>query len=176
MRPWIEKHKMQNWRLDPMDQAKPGVTHGMRRMGPDLDHQAAAGRVFGLFPNRTEMFFLFYPVLLVHSPDRLLTLPKPGPLEQVYPHEQPKPFEMGWIYQQQPGICSKQFQFQFSIWVLIISQHDQWVDCAVLATLSPPTLRFAIGPIFVESLSKSHEFRFLFGLISHWLNQYQSDY
>jgi len=33
--------------------------------------------------------------------------------------------------------------------------HDQYVDGAVLAALSPPDLKFAIQPIFVELLSKT---------------------
>jgi len=48
---------------------------------------------------------------------------------------------------------------QLNIWVLIVSWHDQYVDCAVLPPLSPPAVRFAIGPIFVESLWKKVIFR-----------------
>jgi len=44
---------------------------------------------------------------------------------------------------------------QSSIWVLIVSWHNQYLDCAVLAALSPPDLRCVIGPIFVESQSKT---------------------
>jgi hypothetical protein len=45
-----------------------------------------------------------------------------------------------------------QLWLKLSVWVLIVSGHDQYADCAVLAPLSPPTVRFAIGPIFGESL------------------------
>jgi len=45
-----------------------------------------------------------------------------------------------------------QLWLQISIWVLIVSWHDQFVDSAVLAALPPPAFRFAIGPIFIESL------------------------
>jgi len=41
---------------------------------------------------------------------------------------------------------------QLSFWALIVSRHDQYVDCAVLVALSPHTFRIAIRPIFVEWL------------------------
>ena len=53
---------------------------------------------------------------------------------------------------------------QLSIWVLIIRWHDQYAHCAVQAALQPPATRFAIGPIFVELLSKSLEFLRQYGV------------
>jgi len=47
-----------------------------------------------------------------------------------------------------------QLWLQLSIWVLIVSRHDQFADREVLAPLSPPAVRFAIGPKFIESLWK----------------------
>jgi len=44
---------------------------------------------------------------------------------------------------------------KLSIWVLIVSWHDQYVDCAFLAALSLPAVKFGIGPIFVELLQNN---------------------
>jgi hypothetical protein len=46
------------------------------------------------------------------------------------------------------------------------TKHDQYVDCVVLAHHSPPALTFAIGPIFVESLSKTRTFQPEYHLLS----------
>ena len=53
----------------------------------------------------------------------------------------------------------RQLSLQLAIWVLIVSRYDQYADCAVLAALSPPDVRFAIGPIFIESLWNNITFR-----------------
>jgi len=47
---------------------------------------------------------------------------------------------------------------QLGFWVLIISWPAQYVDCAVLAALSPPAFRFAMRPISVESLWNKSQF------------------
>jgi len=73
---------------------------------------------------------------------------------------------MDQFYHQKPGISSWQFWLQLSISVLIISWHDQYIDCVLLAALSPPAVRLAIGPMIVESLSKTREFRIKYGVIS----------
>jgi len=57
-----------------------------------------------------------------------------------------------------PLVKSQHFLLQWSIWVLIVSQHDEYVDCAVSVALSPPAFRFAIRQVFVESRSKTHQF------------------
>ena len=82
---------------------------------------------------------------------------------------------LGRFPPQNPAFPSPDISLQLSIWVLIVSWHDVYADCAVLAVLSPPALRFAIRPIFVESLSKTREFRFKSTLISQPLDEYQSD-
>jgi len=51
------------------------------------------------------------------------------------------------------------FLLQLTIWVLIVSQHDQYVDCAILVALSSPSLRFAIRQVLVGSQLKTHQFR-----------------
>ena len=78
-------------------------------------------------------------------------------------------------FHQKPGISSLQFSLQLSIWVLTVSWHDQYVDCVVLSPLSPPALTFAIGPIFVESQSKTRTFRPKFHLLSQRFNEYWSN-
>jgi hypothetical protein len=50
---------------------------------------------------------------------------------------------------------------------MIILWHDQYVYCAALCALSPPAFRFGVRPIFVELRSKTRNFRFKIGLISH---------
>jgi hypothetical protein len=47
---------------------------------------------------------------------------------------------------------------QLSFWVLIKSSHDQYVDCAVLAAISPPAFKIAMQPIFVELLQNTAKF------------------
>jgi len=59
----------------------------------------------------------------------------------------------------QPGISTSQLRLQLSIWVLIVSWCDQYVDCAVEAALSRPDMRYVIRPIYVASLSKTRQFR-----------------
>jgi len=65
---------MQNLRLDPTGLAKPGETRGSMGTGPGVDHQEAAGQVFGQFWNRTEQFFRSKPGPLAGHLDLLLTL------------------------------------------------------------------------------------------------------
>jgi len=48
---------------------------------------------------------------------------------------------------------------QFSIWVLLVLWHGQYVDCVDLGALSPPAFRFAIRTIFVELLWKTAHFK-----------------
>jgi len=55
-----------------------------------------------------------------------------------------------WLRTAVPFLRFLHHSLQLNIWVLIASWHDQYVDCAVLAALSPPAVRFAIGPILVE--------------------------
>jgi len=76
---------------------------------------------------------------------------------------------------QNPLLKSQHFLLQLSIWVLIVSQHVQYVDCAVLVAVSPPAFRFAIRQVFVESRSKTRQFRLNSAFISLPLNEYQSD-
>jgi len=82
---------------------------------------------------------------------------------------------MGRFYHQTPGHWNWPFWLQLSIWVLIVSQHDQYVDCAVLVALSPPAFRFALWEAFVESRSKTRQSRLQSAIISQPLNEYQSD-
>jgi len=65
---------MQTWRLDPKGLAKPGETSGLMGMGPGLDHQEAAGHIFGGFWNQTELSFRSKHRLLAGYLDPLLTL------------------------------------------------------------------------------------------------------
>jgi len=58
-----------------------------------------------------------------------------------------------------PGISTSQLCLQLSIWVLIVSWYDQYMDCAVQTALSPRDLRYVSRPIFIESLSKTRSFR-----------------
>jgi len=83
----------------------------------------------------------------------------------------PGPFQLGRFYHQKPGILSSQFWLPLSIWVLIVSWHDEYVDCAVLAALSPPAFRLAIWLTFVELLSKPAIFAYNWPLFhSHSTN------
>jgi len=84
----------------------------------------------------------------------------------------PRTLEKGQFYQQIAGICSAQFWLQLSITVLIISSHNQYVDCVVCASLSPPAVKFATVPIFCESILKTHNFRTKHGVFSEQFNQY----
>jgi hypothetical protein len=74
MRPSIEQTEMQNWRLDPTGSAKPGETSRLMGTSQGLDRPEAAGRVFGLFWNRTEPLIRSEPGPLARYPDPLLTL------------------------------------------------------------------------------------------------------
>jgi len=51
------------------------------------------------------------------------------------------------------------FWLQFSIWVLIVSWHDVYVDCAVQADLSPPSFRIEIQLILLSGCQISIDFR-----------------
>jgi len=82
---------------------------------------------------------------------------------------------MGRLYNQQSGIATPQRRLHLGFWVLIVSWHDQYVNCAVLAALSPPDLRYVSRQIFVESLLKTRKFRLQFAISSQPLNECQSD-
>jgi len=64
----------------------------------------------------------------------------------------PLVFGPGWNWTAVPTLQFLQLGLQLSIWVLIVSWHDQYIDCAVLAAHSPAAFRFAIRLIFVEWL------------------------
>ena len=85
------------------------------------------------------------------------------------------PLQFGRFFHQKPGIRTSQLWLQLSIWVLIILWGDQYIDCAVLQAHSPPAFRYAIRPIFMESRSKTCEFRSEFALFSQPLNEYELD-
>jgi hypothetical protein len=74
-----------------------------------------------------------------------------------------------------PAVQVHNFCLQLSIWVLIVRWHDQYIHYAVVAARSPPAVRFAIGLIFVELLSKTREFCWKYGVISLRFNEYCSD-
>jgi len=76
---------------------------------------------------------------------------------------------------QNPLLKSQHFPLQLSISVLIVSQHEQSVYCAVLVAPSPPAFRLAIRQVLVESRSKTRQFRFNSAIVSQPLNEYQSD-
>jgi hypothetical protein len=63
LQPEIEIPENKNQRLDPTGRGKPGLTHGLPGEGMGLAHQDAAGRVFGQFQSRTELFIWSNPVL-----------------------------------------------------------------------------------------------------------------
>jgi len=87
----------------------------------------------------------------------------------------PDRWHLGQFPPQNLAFESPDISLQSSIWVLIVSWHDVYADCAVLAALSPTAFRFTIRPIFVESLSKTREFRLKSMLISQPLTEYLSD-
>jgi hypothetical protein len=68
------KPEMQNRRLQPTGQAKPGETHGLTGTGPGWARQASAGRVFGRFWTQTNQFLRSIPGSLAGYPDPLLIL------------------------------------------------------------------------------------------------------
>jgi len=81
----------------------------------------------------------------------------------------------GWNWTAVPNIWLLLLCLQLSIWVLIISQHDQYIDCAVVVALSPSAFKFAIRLIFVEWLWNNGGFwTKLVGFRSP-LNEYLSD-
>jgi hypothetical protein len=82
---------------------------------------------------------------------------------------------MGRFYHENGGIYSSQFWLELSIWVLIIQWHDRRVHCVVLAALLPLIVTFAIGPTFVESLLKTRDFGWKYGVILPQFNKYWSD-
>ena len=84
-----------------------------------------------------------------------------------------KPFQQ--VSTQNPLLKSQHFLLQLSIWVLIVSQHDQYVACAVPVALSPHGFRFAIRHVFVGSRSKTTQFRLTSPMISQLFNKYLSD-
>jgi hypothetical protein len=97
------------------------------------------------------------------------------PWQRFYHMKNLDHWHLGWFPPQNPAFGSPDVSLQFSIWVLIVSWHEVYSDCAVLAALSPPAFRFGIQPIFVESLSKTREFLLQSTLISQPPNKYQSD-
>jgi len=68
-------------------------------------------------------------------------------------------FWPGWNRTMVRTIRFLQLWFQTSIWVLIVSWHGEYVDCADLCARSPPASRFAIRPIFVELLWNNATFQ-----------------
>jgi hypothetical protein len=68
------KPETQNRRLEPTGLVKPGETRGLTGTGPGLARQESAGRVFGRFWNRTDLFLRSKPGPLACYPDPLLTL------------------------------------------------------------------------------------------------------
>ena len=74
-----------------------------------------------------------------------------------------------------PLLKCQHFLLQLSIWVLIVSQQEQYVNCPDLVAPSPPAFRFAIRQVFVESRSKTRQFRFNSPFNLQPLNEYQSD-
>ena len=75
--------------------------------------------------------------------------------QRFYHMKNPDRWRLGWFSPYISAFASPDISLELSIWVLIVSWHDKYVDCAVLAALSPPAFRFVIRPIFVESLSKT---------------------
>jgi len=68
------KPETQNRRLEPTGLPKPGKTRGLAGPGPGLARHESAGRVFGWFGNRTDLFVQSKPGPLAGYPDPLLTL------------------------------------------------------------------------------------------------------
>ena len=97
------------------------------------------------------------------------------PWQRFYHMKHPDRWHLGWFPPQNPAFASPDVSLQLSIWVLIVSWHDVYADCAVSAARAPPAFRFAIRPIFVESLSKTRKFRWKSTLIWQPLNEYQLD-
>jgi hypothetical protein len=68
-------------------------------------------------------------------------------------------FWPGWNRTAVPNIPFPQLWFQLSIWVLIISRYGHYVNCAVSSARSPPVFRYAIWPVFIESLTNIAKLR-----------------
>jgi len=64
---------------------------------------------------------------------------------------------------------------QLSLWVLIKLWHNQYVDCAVLAALSPPGVRITMRPIFVDSQWNNNIYEANFAGFRSQHNQYWSE-
>jgi hypothetical protein len=64
---------------------------------------------------------------------------------------------------------------QLSIWVLIVSWHGEYVNCAIQCALSPPGFRFAIWPILIQSLWNNAQFQGKFRGIRSRLSEYWSN-
>jgi hypothetical protein len=87
----------------------------------------------------------------------------------------PGSLQLGRFYHQKPGISKLKVWLQISIWVLIVSWHNQYIYCAVLCALSPPAVSFGIWPIIGESRSKTREIRLTYGVISQRFYEYWPD-
>ena len=67
---------------------------------------------------------------------------------------------MAWFCIQQTLVfANSELWLQLSIWVLVVSQYNIYINSAVSDILSPPFLHFAIWSIFVESLRNMPNFR-----------------
>ena len=95
--------------------------------------------------------------------------------QRFYHMKNPDRWHLGRFPPQNPAFASPDVSLQLSIWVLILSWHDVYADCEVLAALSPAASRFAIRQIFIDSLLKTREFCWKSTLIWQPLNEYQSD-
>jgi len=105
--------------LDLTGLAKPGKTSGFIGTGTGVAHQGAAGRVFRLVWNPTELFFLFKPGPLAGYLDPLLTQHKPGVLDQA-------------------GVCDDGNQWRAGQQLRMANQSDTrpfLMFCAVVYTL-----------------------------------------
>jgi len=78
----------------------------------------------------------------------------------------------GWNRTAVPNLLFTPLWLQFSMWVLIILQHDQYVDYAELWPLSPVAFRFAIRLIFVEWLWKKAQLKAKFAGFWSRLHEY----
>jgi hypothetical protein len=83
---------------------------------------------------------------------------------------------MGRLDQQKPGVWSSWCWLWWSISVMMVSWHDQYVECAVLPALLIPAVRLAIRPILVESISKTRQFHVQCRWLSQWFRKYLSNY
>jgi len=83
--------------------------------------------------------------------------------------------EMGQFDNYKPDISWSQFRLQLCVWVLIVSWHEQYVYCAVWATLSLAAARMAIGRTLFGSILKLRKIHNNYGVISQRFNEYWSD-